>query len=211
MWCGWNNYRWIYILSWIEDSPSYHFAKQTSVFELPHGCLQSIHWDDIAVSHVRNAPISVPCGTERVEGLAERVDTRATVKPPVKDMEALCYRPFVIILLNVVYSVSKMRKRTKENFTSANMNHMLSCSDTKKKQISISCFTILTQKSFHLVKGCMIDWMTDYCMYTAKTLCKFNPQITQIKLNQTDHYSFMGFGRLLLCYLLFVVISFPSW
>lgn len=63
------------------------------------------------------------------------------VKPPVKDTETLCDRPFVIIL-NVVYSVSDMKKRAKENFMSANMNHIIVFTHKEKTDFDILFYNL---------------------------------------------------------------------
>ena len=68
------------------DKCTYELPHQISVLEFPHGRLQSINRDDVAVSQVGNPSVSVSGGTERVESFTVRVHIRAAIEPPAGDM-----------------------------------------------------------------------------------------------------------------------------
>ncbi len=73
------------VLRWREMPNTYKFPQQIPVLELPHRSLQSINWDDIAVSQVGNPSVTVSGGTERVQSFTIRVNSGATIKPSVDE------------------------------------------------------------------------------------------------------------------------------
>lgn len=92
------------------DSCTHKFPQQVSILELPHGRLQPINRDDVAVSHVGNPSISVSGGTERVESFAVRIHVRATVKASDDDMREATqgqFTPLQKLLCNKVIRKDK--------------------------------------------------------------------------------------------------------